>query len=56
MQLHLYVFYSQVHSIFKFLLTEQEGTPRNASLVKERVKIVPIMSKMGKFFLDSSLL
>lgn len=50
MQLHvgLCVFYFQVYvySMSKCLLTEQEGTPRNASLVKERVKLVPM--KKGK--------
>lgn len=37
------------HKCFFFFLTEQEGTARNASLVKERVKIVPM--KKGNLLL-----
>lgn len=39
-------FFLYVYSISIFLLAEQEGPARNATLVKERVKLVPM--KKGK--------
>lgn len=39
----------QISQIVVFFLTEQQGTARNASLVKERVKIVPM--KKGNLLL-----